>query len=141
MTIDDYDSVYNLWINTKGMGLNDIDDSRQGISKYLNRNPSSCFVAMKDKKIIGAIITGHDGRRGYIHHTAVAVEYRHKGIGRALVDAALSALKAEGITKVALVVFDKNETGNRFWEELGFSERTDLVYRNKAITELQRIDT
>ncbi|MFY9505345.1 MAG: GNAT family N-acetyltransferase, partial [Caldicoprobacterales bacterium] len=68
MTIDDYDQIYNLWLNTPGMGLNDIDDSRQGINKYLQRNPNTCFVAEKNTKLIGVIMSGHDGRRGYVHH-------------------------------------------------------------------------
>lgn len=141
MTIDDYDNIYSLWVNTPGMGLNDIDDSRAGIEKYLMRNPDTCFVAEEDNTIIGVIMCGNDGRRGYIHHTAVAVSGRNKGVGTALVDAALDALRKKGITKVALVVFSKNELGNVFWEKRGFSVREDLVYRNKLISKLTRIDT
>ena len=141
MTIDDYDKVYDLWINTAGMGLNNIDDSRAGIEKFLKRNPTTCFVAEKDSHIIGVILGGHDGRRGYIHHTAVREECRKQGIGKALVESVMQAFKDEGISKVALVVFEKNELGNRFWEQLGFGARTDLVYRNKNICELERIDT
>lgn len=141
MTIDDYDNVYKLWINTPGMGLNDIDDSRSGIEKYLIRNPETCFVAERDNTIVGVIMCGNDGRRGYIHHTAVALSEQNKGIGTALVDAAMDALQNEGVTKVALVVFSKNELGNTFWEKRGFTKRDDLVYRNKLISELTRIDT
>lgn len=141
MTIEDYNEVYQLWINTRGMGLNDVDDSREGIAKYLVRNPQTCFVAIKENCIVGVIISGHDGRRGYIYHTAVAVSERRQGIGSALVNAAFAALKNEGISKVALVVFARNETGNKFWQSLGFTERNDLVYRNMAIKEMTRIDT
>jgi ribosomal protein S18 acetylase RimI-like enzyme len=141
MTIADYTCVYDLWLNTPGMGLNDLDDSRQGIDKYLRRNPETCFVAEKDNMIIGVILCGNDGRRGYIHHTAVSVVERKNGVGTALVDAAVNALKNEGINKVALVVFSKNELGNSFWEKRGFTVREDLVYRNKSISELTRIDT
>jgi ribosomal protein S18 acetylase RimI-like enzyme len=141
MTMDDYDLVYHLWLNTPGMGLNDLDDSRPGIEKYLKRNPETCFVAEKDNRIIGVILCGNDGRRGYVHHTAVSVTERRNGVGTALVDTALEALKNEGINKVALVVFSKNELGNSFWEKRGFTAREDLVYRNKAIHELKRIDT
>src|SRR5690554_5892370 len=88
MTIEDYDCIYNLWINTHGMGLNNLDDSRQGIEKYLKRNPETCFVALKDDLIIGVILCGNDGRRGYIHHTAVAISERNQGVGTALVNAA-----------------------------------------------------
>lgn len=141
MTISDYDGVYNLWINTLGMGLNTTDDSREGIEKYLKRNPTSCFVAEEDERVVGVIMSGHDGRRGFIHHTAVLPECRGKGVGRTLVEKAMKALEAEGINKVALVVFERNEIGNGFWEKIGFTSREDLVYRNKNIRSLERIDT
>ncbi|MGN0674847.1 MAG: GNAT family N-acetyltransferase [Oscillospiraceae bacterium] len=141
MTIADYDSIYDLWINTPGMGLNNIDDSRDGIEKFLRRNPETCFVAEADGKIVGVIICGNDGRRGYIYHTAVLPDYRKQRIASALVKSALSALEREGICKAALVVFEKNSLGNAFWESLGFTTRDDLVYRNKTITEMIRIDT
>ena len=137
----DYDAVYALWLGTPGMGLNTVDDSREGIEKYLRRNPSTCFVAECDGKLIGVIMAGHDGRRGFIHHTAVLPEYRHRGIARALVECAMDALDKEGIQKAALVVFMKNEIGNGFWEKMGFTQREDLAYRNKNIHELTRIDT
>lgn len=141
MTIDDYDGVYDLWINTPGMGLNTTDDSREGFDKYLKRNPTTSFIAECDGKIIGVIMAGHDGRRGFIHHTAVLPEYRNQGIAKKLVGCAMSALDKEGINKVALVAFKKNDIGNGFWENVGFTERNDLVYRNKNIHELNRIDT
>ncbi len=140
MNIDDYEKVYHLWIHTKGMGLNTTDDSREGIAKYLIRNPNTCFVAEDNGELVGVIMSGHDGRRGFIHHTTVKTSYRGKGIGKNLVDAALTALEAEGIHKVALVAFEKNVSGNIFWEKAGFTVRNDLVYRNKNIHELKRID-
>jgi len=141
MSIADYDGVYNLWINTPGMGLNSTDDSREGIEKYLKRNPTSCFVAECDGTIIGVIMAGHDGRRGYIYHTAVLPTFRKQGIAKKLVDSAMFALEKEGINKVALVVFERNELGNNFWENIGFVDRDDLIYRNKNIHVLNRIDT
>ncbi|WP_031554976.1 GNAT family N-acetyltransferase [Oribacterium sp. FC2011] len=141
MTIEDYEKVYQLWLSCSGMGLNNLDDSKDGIAKYLDRNPDTCFVAEKSDEIIGVIISGHDGRRGFIYHTAVNPEYRNQGIAKMLVEAAMDALKANGINKVALVVFDRNKDGNAFWEKVGFSVREDLVYRNKTISELIRIDT
>ena len=141
MITDDYDGVYSLWINTPGMGLNTTDDSREGIAKYLARNPDTCFVAENGGEIIGVILSGHDGRRGFIYHTAVKISERNNGIGHALVESAMTALKNEGVTKVALVAFAKNEIGNTFWENLGFSSRTDLTYRTQNIIPLERIDT
>lgn len=141
MLVKDYDEVYALWMSCEGMGLNNLDDSRDGIDKFMKRNPGTCFVAEIGNKIVGVIIVGNDGRRGYIYHTAVNPQYRNQGIGFQLVDTAMQALKQCGINKVALVVFDRNENGNAFWQKLGFTVREDLIYRNKAINEMIRIDT
>lgn len=141
MSISDYADVYNLWLSCKGMGLNSLDDSRDGIEKFLKRNPDTCFVAEVDNRIVGSILTGNDGRRGYIYHTAVSPQYQQHGIGSTLVDTAIDALKKLGINKIALVVFDKNDNGNAFWEKQGFTERNDLIYRNKTINHFERIDT
>lgn len=141
MKLQDYEEVYALWLSCPGMGLNDLDDSKKGIEKYLNRNPNTCFVALNQEKIIGAILSGHDGRRGYISHTAVSLAYQRQKIGTMLVNAVLEALKQEGIHKVNLVVFASNEKGNRFWEKLGFTSRQDLIYRDHLLSEMRRIDT
>ena len=119
MRLDDYDNVYALWLSCSGMGLNNLDDSREGIAQYLTRNPNTCFVAVKQGRIIGAILTGHDGRRGYISHTAVAPDHQRQGIGKQLVEAALDALKKQNINKVNLVAFAHHEKGNAFWEKMG----------------------
>lgn len=141
MSIGDYDEVYALWLSCPGMGLNNLDDSREGIGRFLTRNPDTCFVAEADGAVVGVILAGSDGRRGYIYHTAVSPARRREGIGRQLVDAALEALRGIGINKVALVVFGRNEAGNAFWDGMGFADRQDLVYRNKALADLIRIDT
>ena len=141
MTIEDYDAVYSLWMSCVGMGLNNLDDSKEGIDKFIQRNPDTCFVATNDALVVGVIMVGNDGRRGYIYHTAVHPDYRKKGIAKQLVDAAMNELLALGIIKVALVVFDRNETGNAFWESQGFIVRNDLVYRNKSLADIVRIDT
>ncbi len=141
MTIADYDKVYALWLSCRGMGPNNLDDSREGIERFLKRNPDTCFVAEDSGEIVGVILAGNDGRRGYIYHTAVSPDHRRKGIAKALVDTALKALHDLGINKTALVVFERNADGNAFWESVGFTSRGDLVYRNKALTEMIRIDT
>lgn len=139
MTVNDYDSVYDLWIHTPGMKMNSLDDSRDGIEKYLMRNPKTSFVAEIDDEVAGVIMAGHDGRRGFIYHTAVKLDYRGQGIGKSLVDHAMTALEKEGIHKVALLVRPENAIGNEFWEHLGFSSRDDIVYRNKNIHILEEI--
>lgn len=139
MNIDDYDAAYALWIKC-GNGLNDKDDSREGIDKYLKRNPGTSFVAIIGEKVVGVILCGHDGRRGIIQHACVSPDCRRMGIGTELVNLALTALKEEGINKVLLVAFKKNEKGNAFWESQGFTLRDDLNYRNKALAEMVRID-
>lgn len=139
--ITDYDEVYALWMRTPDMGLNDVDDSREGIARYLARNPRTSFVAEASGEIIGAIMCGHDGRRGHIHHTCVDGRFRRSGIGASLVTAALDALKEENISKAMLVVFASNEGGNAFWERMGFTTRPDLDYRNRALVKLEQINT
>lgn len=141
MRIDDYDKLYSLWMSTPGMGLNDLDDSISGIDIFLKRNPSTCFVVEEKEDIIGAILCGNDGRRGYIYHTVVDAKHRKQGIATAMVKNVIDALKSEGINKVALVVFEKNNEGNKFWSNIGFTKRTDIIYRNKCISEMVRIDT
>ena len=141
MTIGDYEQIYALWLRSSGMGLNNLDDSREGIAGFLRRNPTTCLVAQEGERVVGVILAGNDGRRGYLYHTAVAPDCRHRGIGSALVQAVLDALAAEGIRKVALVVFSRNQAGNAFWESQGFTVRDDLTYRNRALVEMERIDT
>lgn len=141
MTPADYPACYDLWLRTPDMGLNSVDDSADGIARYLKRNPSTCFVAEEEGRIVGVILAGHDGRRGHISHTAVDSAFRRRGIGGQLVAHTMAALEQEGITKVNLVVFSRNETGNAFWESMGFTVRTDLTYRDRRICESVRMDT
>ena len=140
VTMEILEKVMEL-MSCKNMGFNNLDDSREGIAKYLKRNPSTCFVAECGDSIVGVIFSGHDGRRGFIHHLAVAEDCRRQGIATELLECAVSSLAAEGINKVALLVFNRNEAGNAFWEKNGFTSREDLVYRNKALVEMVRIDT
>jgi ribosomal protein S18 acetylase RimI-like enzyme len=135
MTIGDYETVHRLWSETKGMGMRSIDDSKEGIQKFLMRNPNTCFVAAVDDKIVGVTLSGHDGRRGYIYHTAVKNEYRGQGIGKVLINAVYDGMKAEGINKVCLVVFKNNEKGNAFWKSQGWEQREDLNYYNISLND------
>ena len=139
MAIGDYDALYAMWLAC-GNGINNLDDSREGIAKYLARNPHTSFVAEENGVLAGAVLCGHDGRRGYIQHMTVLPEDRRRGIASRLLRFALDALKAEGITKAALVAFRKNAGGNAFWEAQGFSLRDDLNYRNLALADMIRID-
>ncbi|MBR3740035.1 MAG: GNAT family N-acetyltransferase [Clostridia bacterium] len=141
MTAADYDRVYALWMSCKNMGFNDVDDSRAGIEKFLRRNPDTSFVAEENGEIIGVVLGGQDGRRGYIYHMSVAENHRRQGIAGQLLDRCLAAMKEEGIAKVALLVFKRNQPGNAFWESQGFIAREDVAYRNRELTKLVRIDT
>lgn len=106
MTINDYEELFELWINTPNMGLRSLDDSKEGISCFLKRNPKTNFVAYEDGRLVGAMLCGHDGRRGYIYHTVVLPDYRGKGIATDLVKSAVAALREEGITRVCLNVME-----------------------------------
>lgn len=123
------------------MGLNTTDDSREGISAYLRRNPATCFVAKGQGTIVGAILSGHDGRKGFIHPAALQGERQRSGIETALVECAMKTLERDDNHNVALAVFAHNEKGNAFREKRGLIKRNDLVDRNGSITELIRIDT
>ncbi|MBQ6506917.1 MAG: GNAT family N-acetyltransferase [Clostridia bacterium] len=135
VTIDDYDAIFELWNSTEQSrrALNPVDDSREGIERYLKRNPETCFAAVINGRIIGVILTGHDGRRGIIHHMCVHPDFRRMGVAAHLVSLAEKALKKEGIQKIFGLVFSDNEPANRFWEKQGYSLRTNLNYRNKSL--------
>ena len=135
VTIEDNDAIYELWNSTEQSrrALNPVDDSREGIERYLKRNPNTCFAAVADGKIIGVILTGHDGRRAIVHHMCVHSDYRRKGIAARLVSVAEEALKKEGIQKIFGLIFKDNDPANAFWEEQGYSIRTNLNYRNKSL--------
>ena len=95
MTIDDYDSVYDLWMSIKGFGIRSIDDSREGVEKFLKRNPTTSMIAVEDGKTVGAILCGHDGRRGCMYHVCVHEKYRMRGIGKAMAARAMETLREE----------------------------------------------
>lgn len=135
MTIEDYEEVFALWMKIKGFGIRSVDDSREGIDRFLKRNPSTSIVAVKDGKIVGSILCGHDGRRGCLYHVCVDPEYRMHGIGRGMVVKAMEALKEEGINKVCLIAFTENDIGNAFWNEIGWTKREDLNYYDFTLNE------
>lgn len=128
MTIDDYDQVHALWMRIKGFAIRSIDDSRAGVERFLKRNPTTSVVAVEDGKIVGAILCGHDGRRGCLYHVCVDPDYRRRGIGKTMVVFCMEALRKEEINKVCLIAFTKNDIGNAFWHHVGWIEREDLNY-------------
>lgn len=135
MMLNDYEKVYRLWVETPGVGLRSRDDAEPGIRKFLKRNPDTCFVAEEGDLIIGAILGGHDGRRGCIYHAAVSPGCRRQGIGRALVLAVIDAMRREQISKISLVAFADNRDGNAFWQSIGFNLRNDLLVRDLDIAD------
>jgi N-acetylglutamate synthase len=132
MNIDDYEEILNIWKNTEGMSLEE-DDSLIGITLYLNRNPNSCFVATFNSKIVGTVLSGHEGRRGILRHLAVSNEFRNNGISTKLVNKALLALNKEGIRKCNIFVLDENISGIKYWEHNGWKRHKDsfsLMYKD-----------
>ncbi|MGN0143281.1 MAG: GNAT family N-acetyltransferase [Roseburia sp.] len=128
MTMEDFDEVHALWMSIHGFGIRSIDDSREGVERFLRRNPTTSMVAVADGKIVGAILCGHDGRRACLYHVCVQEDYRKHGIGQEMVKSCLEALKKEQINKVNLIAFKTNEVGNRFWQGLGWKFRDDVNY-------------
>jgi N-acetylglutamate synthase len=120
-----YREARALWERTEGVGLSEADEEQE-ILKYLDRNPNTSFVATLGASVVGTLLCGHDGRRGLLHHLAVAAEHRRRGVGRTLVEEGMRALRAEGIGKYHLMVFADNEDGRRFWERVGAQVRTEL---------------
>ena len=126
MTLDDYENVHALWMRIKGFSIRSIDDSKEGVERFLKRNPGISVVAEEDGRIVGAILCGHDGRRGCLYHVCVDPDYRLRGIGKSMVVFAMEALRKEKINKVSLIAFTKNDIGNAFWKEIGWTKREDL---------------
>jgi phosphinothricin acetyltransferase len=130
--IENFDAIIRLWDQCEGVGLSSAD-SGEKIEGFLIQNPGMSFIASRDGRIVGTILAGHDGRRGYIYHLAVLPELRRQGIGRSLVDRSLQALQGAGIQKCHLFVFQNNKTGIAFWRSIDWAERTDLKVMSRVI--------
>jgi ribosomal protein S18 acetylase RimI-like enzyme len=126
MVLSDYDAVISLWKNCNGVNLRDAD-SIDGIKRYLKRNPGLSFLAIDDDTLVGTIMAGHDAKRGYIQHLAVADSMRNAGIGAKLLELCLAALKAEGIVKSHVHVLGDNSLGRKFWVSRGWMRRADIA--------------
>ena len=135
MVIDDYDEIYALWMKIKGFAIRSIDDSRVGVERFLKRNPDTSVVALKDGKVVGAILCGHDGRRGCLYHVCVRAEYRVLGIGKEMVLRCREALRKEGVNKINLIAFKSNAVGNHFWQKLNWKFRDDCNYYEANLNE------
>ncbi len=126
MEEEDYGEVYSLWRVIRGFGLRSLDDSREGVERFLRRNPGFSQVACAGGRVVGSILCGHDGRRGCLYHVCVHPDFRQRGIGKAMAQRALLALKEEGICSVSLIAFKDNQVGNAFWKTLGWEFRQDI---------------
>ena len=135
MVIEDYEQVYDLWNGIHGFAMRSIDDSREGVERFLKRNTGISVVAECGDKIVGAILCGHDGRRGCMYHVCVHENYRKHGIGKAMAVFCMNALKEEHINKVNIIAFKSNELGNSFWKEEGWTIREDLNYYDFTLNE------
>lgn len=126
MLTDDYEDVRKLWNGIHRLGIRSIDDAKEGILRFLERNPGISVVAQYKEEIIGTILCGHDGRTGCFYHVCVKESMRRQGIGRQMVEAAVEALKKERISKISLFAFTDNSLGNEFWKRIGFVKREDM---------------
>lgn len=136
MAIEDYEGLHALWKTIKGFAIRSLDDSREGVDRFLRRNPTSSVVAVaEDGSIVGGILCGHDGRRGCLYHVCVREDYRRMGVGKAMVIHCMNALKAEEINKVSLIAFTRNDVGNAFWNRIGWTRRLDLNYYDFTLNE------
>lgn len=135
MTPEDYDKVYELWNSIQGFAIRTVDDSQEGIHRFLKRNPTTSVVALQNGRIIGSILCGHDGRQGYFYHVCVAKDYRKHGIGEKMAHFALQALRQEGINRAHLTAFAHNQVGNAFWQNIGWNYREDVNYYQYDLSE------
>ena len=135
MSIADYEEVYDLWMSIQGFGIRSMDDSKEGIRVFLKRNPTTSAVDVEDGRIAGAVLCGHDGRRGCLYHVCVSQKYRRQGIGKKMVAFCLEALRKEQISKVSLNAFVINQVGNSFGQKTGWNNRTDLNYYDFNLNE------
>ena len=130
MSLPDYDAVLALWQASPGVGLSDAD-SPGAIARFLERNPGLCFVAEEEGRLAGAVLCGHDSRRGYIYHLAVHPHFQRRGLGQALVQRCLDGLRALDIHKCHIFVYGQNESGLAFWRQAGWVQRFELVILSK----------
>ena len=135
MSIADYEEVYDLWMSIQGFGIRSMDDSKEGIRVFLKRNPTTSVVDVEDGRIAGAVLCGHDGRRGCLYHVCVSKNYRRQGIGKKMVAFCMEALRKEQISKVCLNAFVINQVGNSFWQKTGWNNRSDLNYYDFNLNE------
>jgi ribosomal protein S18 acetylase RimI-like enzyme len=133
MTPADYDAMLDLLRAMPGIVLRE-DDSREATASYLQRNPGMSFVAVEGGRVVGCVLGGHDGKRGYLRHLAVAADRRRRGLAAALVKAAVARLGHEGIALVQTFVVRGNEVGRRFWTNLGWARRDDVVMFSRAVS-------
>lgn len=134
MTIADYDAVRALWLTIRGFGIRALDDSREDIERFIQRNPTTSVVARAGDRIVGSILCGSDGRQGALYHVCVDREYRRRGIGSQMVGFCMQRLRELGINKVALVAFAHNDGGNAFWKQIGW-KRSDVNYYEFVLNE------
>jgi putative acetyltransferase len=132
LVIEDYDSVYALWQSCVGIGLS-AADSRSAIEAYLSRNPGLSSVVEEDGRVLATVLCGHDGRRGFLHHLAVAYGHRRRGLGRRLTERSLELLGAQGIGKCHVFVFRENVEGGAFWHRVGFDRREEIALFSREL--------
>ena len=132
MQTDDYSGALNLWQSLPGLGLSSAD-KQDSINHFLERNPNTCFIAKDGDRIIGTVLGGSDGRRGYLYHLAVHKEYQRLGLGRQLSEKCLASLKSQGSQKCHIFVIRSNKAGLRFWEKLGWLLRKDILVMSKDL--------
>ncbi len=126
MTLEHYERSFALWRGMPGIGVSSAD-TRGAIARFLERNPGTSFVATRGGEVVGTVLGGHDRRRGYLHHLAVAADCRGLGIGAELVRRCIAALSREGLDKTHLFVHADNAEGLAFWEHAGWERRHDIV--------------
>ncbi|MEF3302973.1 GNAT family N-acetyltransferase [Paenibacillus sp. GYB003] len=132
MELGHYEQMIELWNETEGLVLSEAD-AKPNIERFLRRNAGLSFVCMQDERVVGTIMCGHDGRRGFLYHVAVSRELRGNGIAKRLVERSLDGLRAAGVDKCHLFTLESNDIGNRYWSGTGWERRSGILLYSKDV--------
>jgi ribosomal protein S18 acetylase RimI-like enzyme len=125
-SISDYDPAIELWQRVGGLEIAEGDD-REGVARFLARNPGLSRVATHGSAIVGVALCGHDGRRGHIYHLAVDPAFQGRGLGKRLLDESLGDLRRTGVKRVIIMVADDNQSGRQFWRRCGWEDISGAI--------------
>ena len=131
----DIPAAREFWDSVPGLGLCAADEPAP-LASFFVRNPGLSWGAFDEGRLVATLLAGHDGRRGFLYHLAVAVDQQGKGLAAELMTRALAGLAECGIAKVHAFVLADNIQGLAFWASAarrGWSRRGDILLFSKGL--------